>query len=125
MTHRARAIDANQPEIVAALRRVGCFVTSLAGVGNGCPDIVAIKGRRVWLIEVKDGRKPPSARKLTPAEQEWHAKANGQAHVVCSVDEALRLVGAIADPGCADCHAGSLEHSERCECRCHLRNREE
>jgi hypothetical protein len=37
LTHRK---DENQDEIVKALRAVGCSVTSLANVGEGCPDLL-------------------------------------------------------------------------------------
>ena len=37
---RAAKIDENQPEIVDALRAMGCSVTILSAVGNGCPDIL-------------------------------------------------------------------------------------
>lgn len=37
---RAPKIDRNQPEIVEALRKAGAFVQSLAGVADGCPDLL-------------------------------------------------------------------------------------
>jgi hypothetical protein len=38
---RLRAkVDANQKSIVAALRKVGCLVASLAQVGAGIPDLL-------------------------------------------------------------------------------------
>ena len=33
-------IDDNQPEIVKALREIGCSVQSLASVGGGCADLL-------------------------------------------------------------------------------------
>jgi hypothetical protein len=45
------------------------------------------------LIEIKDGQKVPSARKLTPDEAAWHQSWRGQVAIVESVDDALRLVG--------------------------------
>ena len=98
---RAARIDANQPEIVDALRKAGCRVQPLHMVGKGCPDIVAWtpnKGRLVFM-EIKDGAKPPSARKLTADEENWHGvwsdlKDAGALYVVASVNEALEAVGA-------------------------------
>jgi hypothetical protein len=59
-------VDDNQRQIVDALRRVGCSVWSLAGVGKGFPDLaVGFRGRNLFL-EVKDGSKPPCKRRLTP-----------------------------------------------------------
>lgn len=86
-------LDANQNEIVDALRSIGATVQSLAGVGNGCPDLlVALRGQ-TFLLEVKDSAKPPSARRLTPAELAWHQRWNGgPLAVVESVAEALLTV---------------------------------
>lgn len=97
MTRRAAKVDANQPEIVAALRKVGADVTSLAAVGDGVPDLlVGFRGATV-LIEVKDGSKPPSARQLTADQIEWHAAwRGGRCVVVSSVTEALAAIGVTA-----------------------------
>lgn len=99
---RAARIDGNHGEIVEALRKSGCSVTSLAGVGKGCPDLLVGLyansyecGRRTLLLEVKDGNLPPSARKLTDDEERWHAEWRGEAYVVNSVSEALELIGEI------------------------------
>ena len=89
---RAARVDANQPEVVAALRQMGCSVQPLHTVGKGCPDLlVGFRGVNV-LIEVKDGSKPPSERKLTPDQVEWHREWNGQVAVAESVDDAIRIV---------------------------------
>lgn len=90
----AAKIDANQPQIVKDLRQVGCTVQSLAGVGKGCPDLlVGFRGRN-YLMEVKDGRRPPSERRLTPDEQEWHLAWRGlPVSIVESVADALETIG--------------------------------
>jgi hypothetical protein len=94
---RAAKVDANQPEIVAALREAGCTVQLLHMVGKGCPDLlVGWQGLNV-LIECKDGNKPPSARKLTPDQEKWHDQWRGQVTVVCSVNEALKAVGSAGE----------------------------
>ena len=62
---RAAAVDANQSEIVAALRKAGVTVTPLHQVGGGCPDLLCGFRGVNTLLEVKDHAKPPSARKLT------------------------------------------------------------
>ena len=92
---RARKIDANQPEIVAALRAAGASVLFLHTVGNGCPDILAgYRGQNV-LIEIKDHRKPRSRRVLTPDEAEFHRTWSGQVGVAETVDDALMMIGAV------------------------------
>jgi len=53
------------------------------------------------LIEVKDGSKVPSARRLTPDEEAWHAKAAAKGAPVFiaeTVEDALAAIGAIRLP---------------------------
>ena len=90
---RAARTDQNQAAIVAALRQVGCSVLPLHAVGKGCPDLLVAWGEDCLLIEVKDGDKPPSARKLTPDQIDFHASWRGRIAVVCNVREALEAVG--------------------------------
>jgi hypothetical protein len=85
-------VDANQGEIVEALRAVGATVQSVAAVGKGCPDILIGWRGANFLAEIKDGKKPPSSRKLTPLESEWHKAWAGQVAIVKDVDEALALL---------------------------------
>ena len=93
---RAAKIDANQPEIVKALRDAGCGVVSLAAMGDGVLDLLVHEPFYPWrtvLMEVKDGSKPPSARKLTPAQQKFWAEWKGPKYLVNTIDEALAAVG--------------------------------
>lgn len=93
---RAAKVDENQAEIVEALRAVGASVTVTSQLGGGFPDlVVGYRNEANYLLELKDGRKPPSARKLTPDEERWHKAWRGLVVVVASVDEALRAIGAI------------------------------
>lgn len=92
---RAARVDANQREIVEALRRVGATVQPLHTIGSGCPDIlVGYRGTNI-LLELKDGDKPLSRRRLTADEERWHAEWRGQVATADSVDEALQQIGAI------------------------------
>lgn len=94
---RNAKVDANQAQIVAALRRVGCYVLHLHQLKNAFDLLVCWRGQ-TWCVEVKDGNKPPSRRKLTEGEQgckdELERVGVGY-HIIESVDQALRLVGAI------------------------------
>ena len=93
---RAAKVDANQGQVVAALRAAGASVQLLHAVGEGCPDLlVGYKGLNM-LLEVKDGSKPPSAQKLTPQQEEWHRDWRGHRVVVNSPEAALTAIGAIA-----------------------------
>lgn len=89
-------IDGNQDQVVSALRAAGATVQSLAAVGDGVPDLLVGYRGHTMLFEVKDGRKPPSQRKMTPEQQKWHAAWNGG--TLCIVDgpeAALRAIGVI------------------------------
>lgn len=85
-------VDRNHTEIVAALRKIGATVRSLASVGKGCPDLVVGYGGVNVLLEVKDGKKPPSAQKLTPDEETFVREWRGRVVVVTSVEDAVRVV---------------------------------
>jgi len=89
-------VDTNQAEIVAALRLVGCSVQHLHTVGKGCPDILVGYRGVNYALEVKDGSLPPSARKLTGPEADWHYTWRGQVAIVNNVREALAVVGVSA-----------------------------
>jgi len=91
---RAARTDENQEQIVKALRAVGASVQSLAAVGHGVPDLlVGYEGKNI-LIEIKDGNKTPSKRKLTDDQVKWHESWNGGAvAVVDSVDAAWAALG--------------------------------
>lgn len=89
---RAAKIDANQNEIVEALRKIGCSVQILSSVGKGCPDILVGKNGKNYLLEIKDGNKPKSAQKLTPDQIDWHGKWNGSVFVVNSEEMAIEIV---------------------------------
>lgn len=89
---RAAKVDDNQSEIVAALRKAGYSVCVLSAVGKGVPDIMVGSFGQNILLEIKDGSKPPSARKLTADESKWHKAWKGQVAVVSSVTEALQAI---------------------------------
>lgn len=92
---RIAKIDKNQLAIVRILREVGATVQTLATVGGGCPDLlVGFKGAN-YLMEIKDGEKIPSARKLTPDQVDWHGSWRGAVHVVTEPVQALKIIGAI------------------------------
>lgn len=91
--------DANQSRIVEALRKIGASVSITSGVGNGFPDLLVGYMGTTTLLEVKDGEKPPSDRKLTPAEAHFLATwKGGPAVVVEDEQEAINAVIAHARP---------------------------
>lgn len=93
---RAAKTDANQTAVVAALRKAGAVVHSLAAVGKGMPDLlVAIRGTTM-LIEIKDGAKVKSKQELTPMQIDFHRTwTGGPLATVDGVDAALRAIGVV------------------------------
>ena len=63
--------DANQPQVVKALRDAGATVAITSMVGDGFPDLVVGFRGETLLIEVKDGSKPKSEQALTPDEEDF------------------------------------------------------
>ena len=89
---RAARVDANHTGIVQGLRKAGCSVLDLARMGKGCPDMLVGFGGLNILREIKDGDKPPSARKLTADEAKFHRDWKGMATVVNDLGEALKEI---------------------------------
>lgn len=94
MSLYARKVDDNQPEVVAALRAAGVKVDPrLSRIGGGMLDLLCGYRGVFSIVEVKDGRKPPSKRALTPAEKDWIDEWAGfPVYVVESAEEAVRVV---------------------------------
>lgn len=91
---RAARIDANHEQVVLALRTAGATVQSLAATGKGVPDLLVGFQGKTLLMEIKDGRKTPSERRLTEDQLKWHgAWRGGPLAVVDSPDAALRMLG--------------------------------
>ena len=91
MTKYAAAVDENQPAVVKLFRKLGWSVQVLSTVGGGVPDIIVGKNQVNLFVEIKDGNKPPSARKLTTAQVKWHKEWRGNVHIVISEDDVLFL----------------------------------
>lgn len=98
MSRYARRTDANHAQFLQALRQLGIVHVDLSRVGGGCPDIMVLDRRGTWqVIEVKDGNKSPSRRKLTVAQELFHddVKAQGgKVYVMSSIDELFAMFGA-------------------------------
>lgn len=87
--------DANQAEIVGLLSAIpGVSVVSSADLGNGFPDLVVGYRRKNFLFELKDPDKPPSRRKLTPAQEQFHRTWCGEVVVVETLGHIMQAIGA-------------------------------
>ena len=92
---RAAKVDANHSSVAYAFERLGCSVRSLAAVGSGMPDmVVGIAGRNL-LIEVKDGAKSASRRKLTPEQQAFKDSWRGSILYVTDAKDVPTIVNAM------------------------------
>ena len=90
----ARRKDSNHSQIAEALTACGCGVLDVShAAGVGC-DLVVWRGGQVFLVEVKDGAKRPSARTLTDSEAALRLRHPREFRIVASVQDALALVGA-------------------------------
>ena len=77
--------DANEAEIIAILKQMGCSVAMLTG--DGLPDLlVGLDGVNI-LIEIKSANG-----RLTPAQTMWHKSWNGSCHIATNPGEATRIV---------------------------------
>jgi Holliday junction resolvase len=83
-----RRVDANQAEIVEALKKAGYDIIDLARVGNGVPDLVVVAPDGwIHLVEIKN---PKTRGKLNKLQQEWHDKWKGEKPIVVhTAEEAL------------------------------------
>lgn len=86
--------DANEPDIIAALRKIGAEVEQFDEPVDLC---VGWAQRWIWL-EVKDPAKPPSERRLTDNQAKFKARCSALGlpfSVVLTIDDALQAIGAI------------------------------
>jgi Holliday junction resolvase len=96
--------DANQSQIISALRLAGAWVEpNLSAVGGGCPDLlVAYQG--YWLvIEVKTAKG-----KLLQGQQRWHDQFGEFApvHIARSPEDIVEIL-----------HGYQLRRAHECHCR--------
>lgn len=82
---RASRKDANHGAVIAAFERMGCSVIDVSGTPCGF-DILVGYGGLCIPVEIKDGTKPPSARKLTENEAKVHARWTGGKRIVLDMD---------------------------------------
>lgn len=87
---RAARTDDNQTEIVKTFRSLGWYVLIISQLKNCC-DLMVSKGGRTVAVEVKDGKKPPSQRKLSTGEDKFKNQWLGEYALIESIDDVLNL----------------------------------
>lgn len=85
----AARTDANQAEIVKALRNAGRSVVSLHRVGQGVPDLLVGNNGLNFLLEVKS-----EGGDLSPGQQEFADSWRGDVSAVRSIEEAIEATQA-------------------------------
>ena len=93
---RGRRVDANQAELVAAWRAAGATWIDLTDSEDAGFDGLVLFDGQTYIVEIKDGSKTPSDRRLTDKEQARRAEvedADVFYNVVETMAAALRLIG--------------------------------
>lgn len=83
-------MDDNQKEVVALFRKLGWYVLIVSQLKNCC-DIIVSKGGRTVAIEIKDGKKPASARKLSAGEKEFRDNWLGEWRLVETDNDVIKI----------------------------------
>ena len=94
MTRYAKRTDDNHAAVVAELRDAlpEATVFDLSGAGKGVPDLLVGWNGRNYLLEIKDGNKPPSRRDLTDAQKIFHGTWQGQVAIVTTAANAVAAI---------------------------------
>ena len=93
---RAAKLDANQTQVVSALEAAGVSVLGLAALGKGKPDILACKGGKAILMEIKNPKTARGRMGANPAQEKFIQAWRGcPAVVVDGPEAALKAIGAI------------------------------
>ena len=82
--------DANHKEISKAFERLGWSVLYIHQIPNSA-DILVGKCHHNIVIEIKDGSKPPSKRKLTPGEIGFRDRWKGDYRIVTCLQDVLDI----------------------------------
>ena len=92
---RIAKVDSNQTEVVLALRSAGAIVKHVHTIKNLFDVLVFFRGQ-TYCVEIKDGSKSPSKRKLTPGELKCKSELESVGVEYCiveSVRDAFNMIG--------------------------------
>lgn len=85
-------VDANHAEVADAFRMLGCSFLSMSPLGDGAPDGAVGYGGLSIFVEIKDGKKPPSRRKLRPSQEEFKKTWKGGLRLIDSLEAVAETV---------------------------------
>lgn len=91
---RAARTDDNQTEVVELFRKLGWYVLIVSQLKNCC-DLIVSKNGRTFAVEIKDGNKPASARKLSAGEKKFKDEWQGNYALVEAVEDVMRVNNAV------------------------------
>jgi hypothetical protein len=98
-------VDANQPDIVKALRDVpGLSVAVTHMLGNGYPDLTLGWRGQTYMVELKIGPKEP----LTKDQRRFHREWTGHLIVAWDARQILEAIGAVDWDQKSECDEGVL-----------------
>lgn len=86
--------DKGQDKIVKALRKIGAIVIITSQVRNSF-DLLVCHAGKTYIVEVKDGTKPPSQRQLREGELKCNQDLESvgvKYWIINSVEEALEMI---------------------------------
>jgi Holliday junction resolvase len=86
-----RKVDDNQKEVVKAFRDLGWSVLDIHIVGKGAPDIICGKHGFNIMVEIKDGKKSPSQRKLNDKEEKFFSEWRGSIVIVENIGDVIEF----------------------------------
>ena len=92
---RAKRKDANHNEVASYLQHLGWSFLDTSALGDGFPDGVVGSLGFAALVEIKDGSKPPSKRKLTEKEAKVRATWRGPYVLAVSPEDAAEQLLAL------------------------------
>tara|TARA_R110000803_G_C11935327_1_gene315893 strand:+ start:16 stop:303 length:288 start_codon:yes stop_codon:yes gene_type:complete len=87
---RAARKDANHNEITDCFISLGWSVLDISQLKNACDAFVS-KGSCTIAIEIKDGSKPPSQRKLSTGEEKFRENWKGNWALVESIEDVILI----------------------------------
>jgi hypothetical protein len=90
----AKRRDENHKDLLDAARRVGADVIDMASFECGFDALMRFR-EKIYLVEIKNGKKPKSARKLTPSEAAIRLVWSSSYHVVKNLVELYEMFGVI------------------------------
>ena len=91
MARTANAVDSNQAEIIKYFNSWDCSVLNISALKNCC-DIIVSRHARSIFVEIKDGAKCKSARKLTDGEIKFKAETKGCWRLCESIKDADKII---------------------------------